>query len=85
MPASLDHIHPGTPMGANLIADGATFRVWAPHARAVYVVGDFNERRAERRRACSRATSTAIGEASFPACRTASATCSMSSGKGARG
>src|SRR5262245_23120493 len=42
MPASLDHIHPGTPMGANLIADGATFRVWAPHARSVYVVGEFN-------------------------------------------
>ena len=32
MPASLDHIYPGTPMGANLIADGATFRVWAPFA-----------------------------------------------------
>lgn len=44
MPASLHHIHPGTPMGANLIADGATFRVWAPQARAVYVIGDFNHR-----------------------------------------
>jgi 1,4-alpha-glucan branching enzyme len=44
MPASLDHIHPGTPMGANLIAGGATFRVWAPNARAVYVIGDFNDR-----------------------------------------
>ena len=44
MPASLDYIHPGTPMGANLIADGATFRVWAPQARAVYVIGDFNQR-----------------------------------------
>ncbi|MDP9132937.1 MAG: alpha-amylase family glycosyl hydrolase [Nitrospirota bacterium] len=44
MPASLDHVHPGTPMGANLIADGATFRVWAPHARSVYAVGDFNDR-----------------------------------------
>ncbi len=32
-------------MGANLTADGATFRVWAPHARAVHVLGDFNERR----------------------------------------
>src|SRR5688572_7977333 len=31
-------------MGAHLIADGATFRVWAPHARAVHVVGDFNNR-----------------------------------------
>ena len=44
MPASLDHIHPGTPMGANLVATGATFRVWAPHARAVHVIGDFNNR-----------------------------------------
>lgn len=44
MPASLQHIHPGTPMGATLIADGATFRVWAPHARAVHVLGDFNDR-----------------------------------------
>ncbi|CAI4033109.1 1,4-alpha-glucan branching enzyme [Nitrospira tepida] len=44
MPASLDHIHPGTPMGANLIADGATFRVWAPQARSVHVLGDFNGR-----------------------------------------
>jgi 1,4-alpha-glucan branching enzyme len=42
MPASLDHIHPDTPMGANLVAGGATFRVWAPHAHAVYVIGDFN-------------------------------------------
>jgi 1,4-alpha-glucan branching enzyme len=44
MPASLQHIHSGTPMGATLIADGATFRVWAPHARAVHVLGDFNDR-----------------------------------------
>ncbi|HLM66760.1 MAG TPA: hypothetical protein VK358_04490, partial [Longimicrobium sp.] len=40
MPASLDHVHPGTPMGANLIADGATFRTWAPNARAVHVLSD---------------------------------------------
>ncbi|MBX3346947.1 MAG: alpha amylase C-terminal domain-containing protein [Nitrospira sp.] len=44
MPASLAHIHPDTPMGANLVAGGATFRVWAPQAKAVYVVGDFNHR-----------------------------------------
>jgi 1,4-alpha-glucan branching enzyme len=31
-------------MGANLIADGATFRVWAPHAHSVHVIGDFNDR-----------------------------------------
>jgi len=29
-------------MGANLIADGATFRCWAPGANAVHVVGRFN-------------------------------------------
>lgn len=44
MPAPLDHVTDDTPMGANLIADGATFRAWAPHARAVYVIGDFNGR-----------------------------------------
>jgi 1,4-alpha-glucan branching enzyme len=44
MAASLNHIHPGTSMGANLIANGATFRVWAPNARSVHVVGDFNNR-----------------------------------------
>ncbi len=43
MPASLDHIHSDTPMGANLIGNGATFRVWAPNARSVHVIGDFND------------------------------------------
>lgn len=47
MPAALDYITPDTPMGANLVGDGATFRVWAPHARAVYVLGDFNDRQRE--------------------------------------
>lgn len=44
MPASLENINSGTPMGAQLIANGATFRVWAPHARAVYVIGEFNNK-----------------------------------------
>lgn len=44
MPASLAHIHPGTPMGANLISGGATFRVWAPNAQSVHVIGEFNDR-----------------------------------------
>ncbi|MGD8700145.1 MAG: alpha amylase C-terminal domain-containing protein [Gemmatimonadales bacterium] len=43
MPASLNNIHEDTPMGANLIHDGATFRVWAPGAHSVHVIGDFND------------------------------------------
>src|SRR6476659_9856976 len=42
MPASLAHITTNTPMGANLIADGATFRVWAPNATSVHVGGSVN-------------------------------------------
>ena len=36
MPASQQHIDKRTPMGASLVDDGATFRVWAPAAKAVY-------------------------------------------------
>jgi 1,4-alpha-glucan branching enzyme len=42
MPASQHNVGPDTPMGATLVAGGATFRTWAPHATAVVVVGDFN-------------------------------------------
>jgi 1,4-alpha-glucan branching enzyme len=35
------NIRTDTPMGANLIGAGATFRVWAPRATAVYVNGTF--------------------------------------------
>ena len=39
---SQTNIQPGTPMGANLVAGGgATFRVWAPRATAVYLNGVF--------------------------------------------
>ena len=37
MSASQQHISGSTPMGANLVADGASFRVWAPSAAHVYV------------------------------------------------
>jgi len=42
MPASLENISAATPMGANLLNGGATFRTWAPNATAVSVRGDFN-------------------------------------------
>ena len=38
---SQQHISPQTPTGATLAANGATFRVWAPEARAVYLHGIF--------------------------------------------
>jgi len=37
MPASQQHITSNTPLGATLIAGGATFRTWAPAAREVYI------------------------------------------------
>ena len=37
MPASQEHVSADTPMGANIVADGATFRVWAPTAAAVHL------------------------------------------------
>jgi len=41
MSASQQFISNATPMGANLIGDGATFRAWAPGAEHVYVaLGD---------------------------------------------
>ena len=35
---SQDHVTPQTRLGANLAADGATFRIWAPAAREVHIV-----------------------------------------------
>lgn len=37
------NISDNTPMGANLTANGATFRVWAPAAKNVYLIGEFNQ------------------------------------------
>jgi 1,4-alpha-glucan branching enzyme len=42
MAARQDHISGSTPMGATIVPGGATFRTWAPAARAVWVLGDFN-------------------------------------------
>ena len=36
------NISPATPMGATLTGGGATFRVWAPRATALYLNGTFN-------------------------------------------
>ena len=38
---SQSHITTDTPMGATLVDGGATFRVWAPRAVAVYLTGTF--------------------------------------------
>src|SRR5215831_5596285 len=42
MAMSQQHIGPNTPMGANAVDGGVTFRVWAPRATQVHVRGDFN-------------------------------------------
>jgi 1,4-alpha-glucan branching enzyme len=41
MATSQNYINPSTPMGANLVGGGCTFRVWAPRATDVFVCGDF--------------------------------------------
>lgn len=41
MALALTNIDSNTPMGANLVAGGATFKVWAPTARSVYLNGQF--------------------------------------------
>jgi 1,4-alpha-glucan branching enzyme len=76
MPASLENVHPDTPMGANLIADGATFRAWAPNAHSVHVIGEFNGRPAQRTPASSPKTIKAIGRASSAVCATGTGICS---------
>ncbi len=43
MPASIELVTSNTPMGANLVEGGATFRTWAPVALEVHVLGTFNE------------------------------------------
>ena len=71
-------------MGANLIADGATFRVWAPHALKVYVLGDFNNRVMDD---SSLLTKDANGHwrGFIKGRRTATVTCSTSSATGSEG
>ncbi|MBV9302735.1 MAG: hypothetical protein JOY62_10685 [Acidobacteriaceae bacterium] len=39
---SQQKISPSTPLGATLNSRGASFRVWAPRATAVYLLGTFN-------------------------------------------
>jgi 1,4-alpha-glucan branching enzyme len=39
---SQQNISASTPLGANLVSNGASFRVWAPRASAVYLHGSFN-------------------------------------------
>ncbi len=39
MPLPQNHVSAATPLGANLVAGGATFRVWAPRALDVHVAG----------------------------------------------
>lgn len=36
------NITSSTPLGATLVPGGATFRIWAPRAQSVHIVGDFN-------------------------------------------
>lgn len=43
MSVTADHVSAGTSMGATLVADGATFRVWAPRARQVFLCGSFGD------------------------------------------
>ena len=42
MPATQQNISTNTPLGANLVSNGCTFRVRAPRATQVHVLGDFN-------------------------------------------
>lgn len=41
MAMSMENIRPDTPLGATLTDGGATFRVWAPRANRVHVIGEF--------------------------------------------
>jgi 1,4-alpha-glucan branching enzyme len=41
MPLSNANIKSNTPMGVSLVPGGATFKVWAPLAQAVYLNGAF--------------------------------------------
>lgn len=43
MPSDQTRVGPGTPLGAEPVAGGCTFRCWAPRAKAVWVAGSFND------------------------------------------
>ena len=67
-------------MGANLVAGGATFRVWAPRAREVYIRGDFNGWSRDASSLLVK-NATAAGPGSCPERRTGTSTSSTSSAK----
>jgi 1,4-alpha-glucan branching enzyme len=53
-------------LGARLTSDGARFAVWAPNARAVAVVGDFNRWQVDAHPARQRGDGSGIWEAEVP-------------------
>lgn len=43
MPSAAQDLAAQAAMGANLVGTGATFRCWAPGAREVHIIGNFND------------------------------------------
>ena len=85
MPSSLNPYPSRHPDGANSDCRQRTFPRLGANAHSVHVIGDFNDRAAQRRQPAHSATTTAIGGASSPGCATATATCSTSSAMAAKG